>query len=1140
MGNTLIQDSATGNIMGLSPGFIPIGMKEHGGIMYITSVDKDGNGEIGTIPSPIIRDVYKAKTTLTIKQTIPIDNDAPPVEISNKLYPADKFIANLSMSMINENDIKGASVLYKNSSELLNKDKDPSDFILKRTVAIKGGTDVKPLYTPLISYAPDYNKEEEPISIAGTPNKVPLFSTKGIYKMSLFSTNTNGQKVEDSLMNRQIYDAGQQSEYWFLHTDEVSDIFPKDLLTATLNQGLKQFPSSNKPGKLCVKLETEKVGTFGILPRYDELKVPITFKEWVEGQPKYTSYFPGFYYYTDNGLYINKLANIQLIDESVVDSSPVVNSNEINFPNFIFNKDNKGWETVLSTCQYDSQFNIDRWWDEGNLPQTQSESDPNIFILSNIASITDHKKTNLKSSTEGQDASPHTGVLTLNWTENSSPKAYPIDHWYRLEFDYFDQYDEKQGTFSTRFNPYINDTFGTNLSVDKVQMGESLVMGVQQQLKREYNIGLESHTPHTFGCSGPRVGTTADQMFTDWSNQYYTDGTSCTFYPKTKNLNFYIRSKILITDCSMWPYCYKSIPDPSTLTPYDNTYKHQFYSRLGNLKIDFPKSNYECIVLGGNQNINNKFYDISSSTSRPDGWTYPFNQRANRTTVPTIVMESFTFGDKENNFGIGDDGWIISVNQQDNYEITTAKSITCPEYVGSIALTQFDYVANEANYGITLDNISGKCGPLYQLDGEKIGNNSKYGSTDVTKRWGYSTGNFGENTEDFDFEITVTPTTKYTTEFYNYTEFMPSYSITPYFLLRGTNDNGEKVYVQRFGKIGNTDIVYEHNFEQYNGETKNYIIQNEDTSFKQSAEPCSYNHQHPFYYEDTDFTYHQSLKAGIYVLNIQRCPGVDFSIINGKTNDKLVNLEIIINGETYSYQNDQIPYWIIPVNYDNKITINNSGVEINGAEISDAQSTQLTERLYRPLVLVLQSDSDVKINISAISKSFIRQSVGLFKIKNVNVESLRELPDGLKHTLVVSYHKYMRDIQKHSQTITNTIEQYQYMQKYGAFFKEGYVFIDGLIDGYIDAQKTISHISIGENDYLSVPYIPQDPSILPISVCYDENGDEIYIWNAYVIPKAYIDNPDNDTYNKFIFSNTMDNYQPKVSDLRTTINSSEL
>ncbi len=80
--------------MGLSPGFTPIGLKEHGGIMYIASVNKDGVGEIGTIPSPIIRNLYKEKVTVDINQPIPI-NTGDPIRISNKLYPADKFISNL-------------------------------------------------------------------------------------------------------------------------------------------------------------------------------------------------------------------------------------------------------------------------------------------------------------------------------------------------------------------------------------------------------------------------------------------------------------------------------------------------------------------------------------------------------------------------------------------------------------------------------------------------------------------------------------------------------------------------------------------------------------------------------------------------------------------------------------------------------------------------------------------------------------------------------------------------------------------------------------------------------------------------------------------------------------------------------------
>ena len=65
MGNTRIQDAKTGNIMGLREGFIPLGIKEHGGIMYIASINKEGKGEIGTIPSPVIK--YNQKKSIDPK-----------------------------------------------------------------------------------------------------------------------------------------------------------------------------------------------------------------------------------------------------------------------------------------------------------------------------------------------------------------------------------------------------------------------------------------------------------------------------------------------------------------------------------------------------------------------------------------------------------------------------------------------------------------------------------------------------------------------------------------------------------------------------------------------------------------------------------------------------------------------------------------------------------------------------------------------------------------------------------------------------------------------------------------------------------------------------------------------------------------
>lgn len=59
MGNTKIEDSTTGHIMSLRDGFIPVGMKEHGGILYIASYNPTTNqGELGTIPSPLFNYTY--------------------------------------------------------------------------------------------------------------------------------------------------------------------------------------------------------------------------------------------------------------------------------------------------------------------------------------------------------------------------------------------------------------------------------------------------------------------------------------------------------------------------------------------------------------------------------------------------------------------------------------------------------------------------------------------------------------------------------------------------------------------------------------------------------------------------------------------------------------------------------------------------------------------------------------------------------------------------------------------------------------------------------------------------------------------------------------------------------------------------
>jgi hypothetical protein len=40
--------------------------------------------------------------------------------------------------------------------------------------------------------------------------------------------------------------------------------------------------------------------------------------------------------------------------------------------------------------------------------------------------------------------------------------------------EYFDQYDELQGLFTKRFNPYLNDVFGTNIEIKNIELGETI------------------------------------------------------------------------------------------------------------------------------------------------------------------------------------------------------------------------------------------------------------------------------------------------------------------------------------------------------------------------------------------------------------------------------------------------------------------------------------------------------------------------------------------------------------------------------------------------------------------------------------------------------------------------------------------
>ena len=94
--------------MGLRDGFVPVGMKEYGGILYIASYNPNTNeGQLGTIPSPLINYTYSNSPydcTLNLKITdinpdefdINKKYSSTPMKISDKRFQVgDQFIINL-------------------------------------------------------------------------------------------------------------------------------------------------------------------------------------------------------------------------------------------------------------------------------------------------------------------------------------------------------------------------------------------------------------------------------------------------------------------------------------------------------------------------------------------------------------------------------------------------------------------------------------------------------------------------------------------------------------------------------------------------------------------------------------------------------------------------------------------------------------------------------------------------------------------------------------------------------------------------------------------------------------------------------------------------------------------------------------
>ena len=269
MGNTKIQDSTTGNVMGLRDGFIPLGMKEHGGILYIASYNLNTKeGELGTIPSPVFNYIYSdsakeinsfanlpmsgnsfSGTTLIYgKEKYKLYIENPYHICEERLMIGDKFLFSLNIREINESTTR--TVWY-------NTQKKPEQ---EQTINF-----------PLISQLRHLVKP------SGT-NNVLDYSGYGWFNLKLFSKtqlSSNTYDLEMVTQNAGTYWGKDlelhSSPYWFTTADLNTQV---DVELTQSNFCYITYPNI-EPGYLYVAIEPTLPTDFNIL---NDCIIHITFE----------------------------------------------------------------------------------------------------------------------------------------------------------------------------------------------------------------------------------------------------------------------------------------------------------------------------------------------------------------------------------------------------------------------------------------------------------------------------------------------------------------------------------------------------------------------------------------------------------------------------------------------------------------------------------------------------------------------------------------------------------------------------------------------------------------------------------------------------------------------------------------------
>ena len=311
MGNTLIEDSITGNIMSLSKGFIPLGMKEHGGVLYIASYNPETNeGELGTIPSPILHYTFDSEAkTKTLNLQI-ADLNSSNEETDDTLV--DARLKEDLIYIINDHVFHGGDKFIVQFNLSIT---DPESGINQKAYSRTSYNYTEPEWTA--------TADVYPIISGLTDLEDPNSFKKGWYTIELYAV-TNSQKAIklDEIINvpQEYFSTTSsdpiKSKYWFINSAD-----PVDIDKTRLRNYFRTYP--NIPaGRLAIKIKPELPSDFKyIINKTYDREVPSVqiSRNRTSGEVQHFVVFPGFTYRADCPIQPDKIEFTCTVDDIPVE-----------------------------------------------------------------------------------------------------------------------------------------------------------------------------------------------------------------------------------------------------------------------------------------------------------------------------------------------------------------------------------------------------------------------------------------------------------------------------------------------------------------------------------------------------------------------------------------------------------------------------------------------------------------------------------------------------------------------------------------------------------------------------------------------------------------------------------------------------